>query len=361
MNYVITAAGRGSRLVREGIKPPKPLVTVLGKELLLWSLDSFRLVHGDTVIIATLKEDFIPKKLSSKLKIVYPGVKFIWIELEDLTSGQLSTLAFILDQVYLIGPFVVHNCDTSYGSATTNFEHMFANDDFFAIVPYFIEHEKNHWSFLEFDRNAVVTDIREKDRISCKCSVGSYVFSSKSYFLELYSTYSENPIYTSGELYISSFLSFAVSAGKKILAHEVSDVKIFGTVPEIQQSFNISKPLLLAENSRGILQRKTLVVDIDGTICEDDSSKSYASRLPISSVVNSLVDAHLNGAYIILFTSRNVNTYKGNIGLINKYTAPQVLDWLNLHDIPYDEIYFGKPWGDNLTFVDDKACLPFQL
>ena len=32
MNYLITAAGRGSRLIKRGIKPPKPLVIVNGIE-----------------------------------------------------------------------------------------------------------------------------------------------------------------------------------------------------------------------------------------------------------------------------------------------------------------------------------------
>ena len=33
-----------------------------------------------------------------------------------------------------------------------------------------------------------------------------------------------------------------------------------------------------------------------------------------------------NGARIILLTSRNMNTYKGDIGSINKYTAPSNAD-----------------------------------
>ena len=35
MNYLITAAGKGSRLIQKGIKPPKPLVIVRGIELLI--------------------------------------------------------------------------------------------------------------------------------------------------------------------------------------------------------------------------------------------------------------------------------------------------------------------------------------
>ena len=55
---------------------------------------------------------------------------------------------------------------------------------------------------------------------------------------------------------------------------------------------------------------------------------------------------HEKGTYIVLFTARNMRTFKGAIGLINKYTAPVVLEWLNKYNIPYDEIIFGKPWGN---------------
>ena len=43
------------------------------------------------------------------------------------------------------------------------------------------------------------------------------------------------------------------------------------------------------------------------------------------------------------------------MGLINKYTAKVLSDWLSKNKIPYDEIYFGKPWGNGeLSYVDDK-------
>ena len=53
MNYLITAAGKGSRLIKKGIKPPKPLVIVNGIELLIWSLSSFNFSSGDKLYIVT--------------------------------------------------------------------------------------------------------------------------------------------------------------------------------------------------------------------------------------------------------------------------------------------------------------------
>ena len=69
-----------------------------------------------------------------------------------------------------------------------------------------------------------------------------------------------------------------------------------------------------------------------------------------------------NGAKIILFTSRNMNSYKGNLGLINKHTAKVLLEWLEKWEIPYDEIIYGKPWpGHKGFYVDDRTVRPDEF
>lgn len=68
------------------------------------------------------------------------------------------------------------------------------------------------------------------------------------------------------------------------------------------------------------------------------------------------------GFSIILNTSRNMNSYQNNIGLINKNTLPVIINWLDKNDIPYDEIYVGKPWcGHEGFYVDDKAIRPSEF
>ena len=61
--------------------------------------------------------------------------------------------------------------------------------------------------------------------------------------------------------------------------------------------------------------------------------------------------------YIILSTSRNMRTFRGSLGLINKITAPILIKWLKENEIPYDELYFGKPWGNGVSYIDDKGLL----
>ena len=32
----------------------------------------------------------------------------------------------------------------------------------------------------------------------------------------------------------------------------------------------------------------------------------------------------------------------------------ELIDWLEKYQIPYNELIFGKPWGPNVYYVDDK-------
>ena len=106
---------------------------------------------------------------------------------------------------------------------------------------------------------------------------------------------------------------------------------------------------------------KRLIFDLDDTLCTTQNG-DYANAQPIIEVVEKLREYHRQGFTIVINTSRNMRTYQGNIGAINKNTLPIIIDWLGRHDIPYDELYVGKPWcGFEGFYVDDKAIRPDEL
>ena len=106
---------------------------------------------------------------------------------------------------------------------------------------------------------------------------------------------------------------------------------------------------------------KRLIFDLDDTLCTTQNG-DYANAQPIIEVVEKLKEYHRQGFTIVINTSRNMRTYQGNIGAINKNTLPIIIDWLGRHDIPYDELYVGKPWcGFEGFYVDDKAIRPDEL
>lgn len=112
-----------------------------------------------------------------------------------------------------------------------------------------------------------------------------------------------------------------------------------------------------------ITREKCIVMDVDGTLCEKkEANQHYADVAPIKEVVDRLVEYKEAGFHVILATARNMNTYSGNVGLITANTAKTLMDWLDLHQIPYDELYVGKPWGGKGGFyVDDKAIRPDEF
>ena len=57
-----------------------------------------------------------------------------------------------------------------------------------------------------------------------------------------------------------------------------------------------------------------------------------------------------------------MRTYKGNVGEINIHTLPTIIDWLNKHEVPYDEVIVGKPWcGFDGFYIDDKSIRPSEF
>lgn len=107
----------------------------------------------------------------------------------------------------------------------------------------------------------------------------------------------------------------------------------------------------------------SFVFDIDGTICPiKKKEERYEDLVPFPEIVEKLQYYKANGARIILYTSRNMNTYGGNLGLINKHTAVVLNEWLAKWEIPYDEIVYGKVWpGHKGFYVDDRTIRPDEF
>lgn len=106
---------------------------------------------------------------------------------------------------------------------------------------------------------------------------------------------------------------------------------------------------------------KRLIFDLDDTLSLTTAG-DYANAEPILPVVKKLREYQAQGFSIVINTSRNMRTYEGNVGQINKNTLPIILDWLKRHDIPFDEVYVGKPWcGFEGFYVDDKAIRPDEF
>ena len=92
------------------------------------------------------------------------------------------------------------------------------------------------------------------------------------------------------------------------------------------------------------IERKTYVLDIDGTICSQDGS-NYESARPHIEVINMANSLYEKGHEIVYFTARGSTT-----GIDwTELTEMQLSQW----GAKYHKLQLGKPFGD--FYVDDKG------
>lgn len=106
---------------------------------------------------------------------------------------------------------------------------------------------------------------------------------------------------------------------------------------------------------------QTLIIDLDGTITIDDNLP-YADKRPNLPLIKQLKHYKKQGFRIVIFTSRAMRTYNGDIAQIKANALPEILSWLQKHKIPFDEVVVGKIWcGEGGFYVDDRAIRPSEF
>lgn len=109
------------------------------------------------------------------------------------------------------------------------------------------------------------------------------------------------------------------------------------------------------------MNNNKIIIDLDDTICSTKNG-DYENSIPKEKVIKKIKEYKNLGFEIIIYTSRNMRTYKGNVDLIKANTLPIIIKWLKKFDVPYDQIIVGKPWPSFGGFyVDDKAIRPDEF
>lgn len=113
------------------------------------------------------------------------------------------------------------------------------------------------------------------------------------------------------------------------------------------------------------MEKSTFVIDVDGTICNapanPDGSYDYPNAVPMPRVIEKIQKLHSQGHTIIIYTSRGMRTYKGDLDAIYDKVAPVLDEWLREHMVPFDRLIMGKPWGPKVYYIDDRAVSPFNF
>lgn len=335
MNILIPLGGIGKRFSDFGYHKPKPLIKVLGKEIIFWVLDSLNLKKGDNVFIP-YNETLEYYNFAEIIKTKYP-----WVKMSPIadTRGASETILKAIEIFNIEGNLVVVDGDTWYEDDIL--EIVRENETNF--VTYFKSTNTNPiYSYIQID-NGVITNIKEKIKISNNANSGCYVFESveklKEKILSIGFSNTE-------ELYTSQVIGKMISDGDTFKAFEVKNFHVLGTPQQIIE-FSKTYPT----------EKKRFCFDFDNTLVTYPKiPNDYTSVEPIWETINYLKKLKENGHTIIIYTARRMRTHYGNVGAVIADIGQITLDTLKKFDIPYDEIYFGKPYAH--FYVDDLMVDP---
>jgi capsule biosynthesis phosphatase len=100
--------------------------------------------------------------------------------------------------------------------------------------------------------------------------------------------------------------------------------------------------------------RMRFVFDLDGTLVTPPSQYGdYTSVDPIEQNIALVRSLKTAGHYIIIWTTRESERHRGNVGAIVAAIGKVTFDTLERFNIPYDELLFGKPYAD--AYIDHRA------
>lgn len=348
MNIIIPLNGSGRRFVEEGYDAPKPLIKIQGKPMIHWVIEGLNVAKNDQIVIiynSTLDSyDFC-----SGLQNQFDEIKFKFIPLKYQTRGAAETILCGLNnmnKVELSSSCMLVDCDTIYFS---NILEKYKQRQGNAIFYFEDKEDKPIYSYIKTDEDGRVIDIKEKDKISNNANTGAYCFDSghllKTYCQKLLDSGDRSK----NEFYVSGVYNKMIEDSVPIYSHLVEDFYCVGTPIQLQW---------FASAVAGDYSKKQRICfDIDNTLLTYPKVKGdYSTCEPIPEAIRFLRFMKSLGNEVILYTARRMRTHQGNVGKVVSDIAEVTIESLNKFDIPYDEIYFGKPYAN--CYIDDLAVNP---
>lgn len=238
LNIVIPMAGHGTRFVTAGYQQPKPLISILGRPMLIHLLDNLQLSSNDRIYIGLQKSSNKTHNVMSKLRAHLPTLPLYEILISRATSGAADTLKCILEHIpheRAQRRVVSLDCDTLYYfdvlAAFRRLPLRAGGVTFFKDTG-----SKPMFSYICLDEENRVTDIREKDPVSENANTGAYGFADVVMLQKYLSKLLEMHSPERGEFYTSSVIEMMVKDGLEFFGIEAEEFACVGT-PEQLLSF----------------------------------------------------------------------------------------------------------------------------
>lgn len=360
MIILLPLGGIGKRFSDEGYTNPKALINVLGKPIIFWVIDcivkspSFNKNEDMFVIVYNNYLDYYG--FESIISHEYPFIKLV--KSIGNTRGAVETIKRGLDGIEIenkeSSPIMCIDGDCFYKKDILTEYKNKPNDMKNVVYCFYNNYPDAIYSYICKSDDAIdkdrITEIREKVKISDYANTGCYCFESPALLLQNCNYLLQNDIRQKGEFYTSGVIANMMEHENVNFYANVIDEKdivVLGTPHQVRIFVNTNKN---NENEN----KMRFCFDLDKTLVTAPSiTGDYTTVAPIEKNIKILRYLKMKGHYIIIHTARRMKTYGGNTGKIIADQGEIIQETLRKFEIPYDELYFGKPYAD--FYIDDLA------
>jgi capsule biosynthesis phosphatase len=350
MIILIPLGGLGTRFKKLGYSLPKPLINVMGKPIIYWLLDNLNIKNDDIVLIP-YNNEISKYNFEDRLKKDYPQINFLFHKLTQNTDGAAETILIALNTIIIEdSPVLCLDGDNFY---TTDIIKQWNGSN--CVFVFEDKSKEEVFSYVKTNTKNEIINIEEKNKISDLASTGGYGFNSWK-TLKLYcQKIIDNNIKQKNEYYTSTVIKEMLKNNEIFFPNIINQKNYIclGTPLHVRLFCN-NFPIINANTSNKMIESKRYCFDLDNTLVTFPKiTGDYSSVLPIYKNIKIVKYLKKLGHTIIIYTARRMKTHKGNIGKLNKDIGKITFETLDKFDIPYDEIYFGKPYAD--FYIDDLA------
>jgi capsule biosynthesis phosphatase len=349
MIIIIPLGGIGERFKKHGYNKPKALINIFGKPILYYLLDNLNVINVECVCIPYNNEYFL-YNFEDRLTQDYPNITFKFIRLIHNTEGAAESINIGVKHLGNINkPVLCLDGDNFY---TVDIVTLWNKQN--RIFTFTDETDSNMYSYVDIKDNEII-NIREKVKISNNACSGAYGFSSSKQLLEYTQKILDNKIKQKGEYYTSTVILEMIKDGMIFDNMNVNATNYFclGTPIQVKYFYN-NYPNVSCLNNKSNLKKLRICFDLDNTLVSYPKIRGdYTSVEPIEKNINFLKYLKSFGHTIIIYTARRMKTHDGNVGKCMCDIGLITFDSLKKFNIPFDEIYFGKPYAN--VYIDDLA------
>jgi len=222
-------AGKGIRLQK--FDPyPKPLVEVLGKTIVQWSIETLGLKGN--YIFCCKKEHIEKYKIDKTLREIIPDCKIISIDYQ--TNGTMQSVLEANNLINNDEELIISDTDHYLKWNSKFFNEQIRTKDVDGCVMVFPEkHSSKKMSYVKLDEKGFVIESAEKQPISNIATVGLHYFKKGSDFVKYGNEMIGKGMEYNNEFYVTPIYNLFAKSNKKIISYPVEKMWALGSPEEV--------------------------------------------------------------------------------------------------------------------------------